>query len=154
MTGRFGRFPERPPSEVEWEELLVRYEIAPRALSVTAADADPERADGLVMPLGLLVAWETWAAEALAAMRDRRPAEGDGFGVEGAGGEGGAARLVEAFARLRGRNFAAVQRRGLGVWEWTTEAAGERVTAYQLLLASVEMDATMLAAVRAAAKGE
>ena len=31
--------PERPPSEVEWEELLVKLDIAPRALRVAVDDA-------------------------------------------------------------------------------------------------------------------
>jgi len=28
------RYAEAPPSEVEWEELLVRYELGPRALRI------------------------------------------------------------------------------------------------------------------------
>src|SRR5699024_5415795 len=36
---RVRRFPLRPPSEVEWEERLVRLEIAPRARPLAAEDA-------------------------------------------------------------------------------------------------------------------
>ena len=34
-----GAHPEAPPSEVEWEDLLVRVELAPRALRLALDDA-------------------------------------------------------------------------------------------------------------------
>jgi hypothetical protein len=60
----------------------------------------------------------------------------------------------ERFVALRGRNFAAVQRRGLEVWGWTAEAPGMgSVTAYQLILASVALDSRTLAEMRDALRG-
>lgn len=151
MSLDYAGYPARPPSEAEWEDLLVRYEIAPRALRLAVADAEP-RLEVLV-PLGLLLSAERWAAGVLAAMRDGREVEGGGAGIEGAG-LAGVDGLVREYADLRARNFAAVQRRGLEVWEWSAPVPGGRaVTAYQLLNAAVAMDGEMLAVVRAGFRG-
>ena len=49
-------FAARPPSEIEWEDLLVRYEIGPRALRLALDDGDAggparERVCGLLRAL-------------------------------------------------------------------------------------------------------
>jgi len=146
--GDFARFPERPPSEVEWEELLVKYEIAPRAVRLAVGDA-PGDGVALLGPLSLLLAWELWTAEALAAMRDGRALAGDGAGVESAA-EAGARGLVDGYAAARARNFAMLQRRGIDVWDWAVDDGGTRITPYRLLQAAVAGDGRALAAVRAA----
>lgn len=149
----FSIYPAAPPSEVEWEELLVRYELTPRALRVALEDGEldgpaRERVGDL---LRALVAHELQAARLLAAMRDGRPVDGE-TGIEMMTADPGAA--YERFAALRGRNFAAVQRRGLEVWGWRAEAPGiGAVTAYQLILASTALDAETLAGMRDALRG-
>jgi hypothetical protein len=150
MTWRLHEFPERPPSEVEWEELLVKYEITPRALRLAAEDAGPERAGGIVGALEALLANEVLTAallEEMAARAEGRepPAPGAHEDREGADDAG---RLVARITRLRGRNFAGVQRRGISVWDWAAEREGTTVTPYRLLLSSVALDRDVLARVR------
>lgn len=150
MTGRFQDFPERPPSEAEWEDLLVRFELGPRALRDAIADARwTVGEEELLEPLAMLLAHEALTTEALVAMREGRTLPGDGAGVEGLVAMDTPAR-VEEFAAMRSRNFAAVQRRGIEVWDWRTEIAGHPVTAFQLLQAGVALDGAVLAAIRAA----
>ena len=145
--------PAAPPSEVEWEELLVRYELAPRALRIALDDAEPdgaarERTGDL---LRALVVNELQVAALFAAMRDGTPVRTEKR-IEMMSGDPRAA--CERFAALRGRNFAAVQRRGLEVWGWRTEAPiWGTVTAHQLILASTALDAETLAGVREALRG-
>ncbi len=150
MTSRLDEHPERPPSEVEWEELLVKYEIAPRALRLAVDDAGPERAGGIVAPLEALLANEVLTASLLDEMAAR--AEGREPPASGAhedrGGMDGAGQLVARITALRGRNFAGVQRRGISVWEWSAEREGTTVTPYRLLLSSVALDRDVLARVR------
>lgn len=142
-----------PPSEVEWEELLVRYELAPRALRIALDDAEPDgeartRIGDLVRAL---VANELLAAALFAAMRDGVPVRTEPR-IEMLSDDPRA--TCERFAALRGRNFAAVQRRGLEVWGWRTEApVWGSVTAHQLILASTALDAETLAGVREALRG-
>ena len=149
----FSGYPARPPSVGAWEELLVRYEVAPRALRLAVADAPPACAAELLMPLGLLLSAELMAAEALEAMREGRAVAGGGFGVEDAG-EGGTQGLVAAYATLRARNFAALQRRGVDVWEWCARWGEATVTPFRLVSAAAAVDGALLDAVRAAARGE
>jgi hypothetical protein len=150
MTSRLDEYPERPPSEVEWEELLVKYEITPRALRLAAEDAGPERAGGIVGPLEALLANEVLTASLLDEMSARAegrepPASGT---HEDRGGADDAGQLVARITALRGRNFAGVQRRGISVWEWAAERDGTTVTPYRLLLSSVALDRDVLARVR------
>ena len=147
-------FAARPASEMEWEDLLVRYEIGPRALRFALADGEADGPAGVQVArlLHQLVVNEIRTAAAFEAMRAGVPlaladAEGDT-----AAEEPGA--LVDRFDRLRARNFAAVQRRGLEVWDWRTEAHPHgAVTAHQLIQSSVALDGETLAAVRAALHG-
>ena len=155
MTSRLDAYPERPPSEVEWEELLVKYEITPRALRLAAEDAGPGRAGEIVGPLEALLANELLTASLLDQMaaraEDRSPSGSSIDTGPGSPTPEDASALVARIAALRGRNFAAVQRRGISVWDWSAERDGTTVTPYRLLLSSVALDGDVLARVRAAA---
>jgi hypothetical protein len=138
---------------VEWEELLVRYELTPRALRAALEDGemDGDTGERVGALLRALVVNELRATELFAAMRDARPVLQEPR-TEVMAADPRAA--YERFATLRGRNFAAVQRRGLEVWRWSAEAPGEgTVTAHQLILASTALDARTLAGVREALRG-
>jgi hypothetical protein len=146
-------YPAVPPSEVEWEELLVRYELTPRALRAALDDAelDGEARERVGDLLRALVVNELQVTALFAAMRHGHPVDGQ-TRIEVMAAEPRAA--YARFAELRGRNFAAVQRRGLEVWGWRAEAPGQgTVTAHQLILASTALDAQTLAGVREALGG-
>ncbi|HEU4561685.1 MAG TPA: hypothetical protein VFS20_27920 [Longimicrobium sp.] len=148
-------FAPRPPSEIEWEELLVRYEIGPRALRIALDDGDangPARQRACDL-LRALVFNELWTAAQFEAMRAGIPVSDDQSPrTEVLPDEPRA--LIDRFERLRSRNFAAVQRRGLEVWGWHTEAHPHgQVTAHQLIQASVALDGETLASVREALRG-
>lgn len=133
----------RPESIAEWEELLLRLEIGARALRNTLEEhPDEERAREV---LGELVASEATASAWLGSMRDAEP-----LGEPAAGPPSGSAdERLDRFASLRSRNFAAMQRRGLEVWEWSGKAGdGTEVTAYQLLSELLRRDAEALARLR------
>lgn len=140
--------PERPPSEVEWEELLVRLEIAPRALAI-AVEETPPADPGVINALrsGVQREWELRAVlEAMYAGRETSPPAGPEPAAET-----GPAELLEEFARLRARNFAFVQRRGVDVWGWRAEGGPfGGATAYQLLLDTMRNDRTLLERIRRA----
>ena len=144
--------PARPPSEVEWEDLLVRLEIMPRALRVAIEDA-PAGHSGVVDALRTGVAAEAALQQMLEAMVDGRELPADsGFGVEGMRGD--AQALLAEYARLRTRSFVMVQRRGLNVWDWTVRGgACPGATAYQLFQAAAVRDGEILSAVRETARG-
>jgi hypothetical protein len=144
----------RPASEMEWEDLLVRYEIGPRALRLALDDGD---ASGVARTrvcdlLRALVFNEMWTATLFEAMRTgARPAHGSPR-IETMSDDPGA--LYERYTQLRGRNFAAVQRRGLEVWGWETVAHPHGpVTAHQLIHAACALDGQTLAGVRQALRG-
>jgi hypothetical protein len=142
--------PARPPSEVEWEDLLVRVEIAPRALRVAVEDAPGDRPD-VVEVLRSGVLGELALQGMLEAIIDGREAR-DGMGVEGLPAD--APGLLAEYARLRMRSFVMVQRRGLNVWDWTVRGGPyDGATAYQLFQAAAQMDGMLLAALRRAARG-
>jgi hypothetical protein len=141
--------PARPPSEVEWEDLLVRVEIAPRALRVAVEDA-PEGHPDVTRALGMGVMAEMALQEMLEAIVEDRDAR-DGFGVEGL--ETDPQELVARYGRLRFRSFVMVQRRGLNVWDWTVRGGPyPGATAYQLFQGAARMDGMLLDAVRRAAR--
>jgi hypothetical protein len=147
---RLAAYPERPPSEVEWEELLQRVELAPRALRFAVEDA-AAGAPGVMEALRHAFAWEVRLRAALEGMTGQAPAAlpagmADGFRD--------AAEAVHWIARLRARNFAMVQRRGLEVWGWrAADGALDGLTAYQLLSGTVARDRETLDGVRAARRG-
>jgi hypothetical protein len=143
-------YPERPPSEVEWEELLVRLEIAPRALRIAVEEA-PAGHPAVREALTAGLVGEVLVQSAIEAMAAGREPE-TGLGVEAGGSD---AELLSRFAGLRARTFAMVQRRGLNVWEWTAPGTlWPGATAYQVLLAAMHTDAMLLDAVRGAGRGE
>lgn len=145
--------PARPPSEVEWEDLLVRLEIMPRALRVAVEDA-PADAPALARALRGGVAAEAALRGMLEAMVDGRELPAD-FAADTGDAAGDPRDLLAEYARLRTRNFVMVQRRGLNVWDWTVRGGPyDGATAYQLFQAAARSDGEILAAVRAAARGE
>ncbi len=138
--------PAVPPSEVEWEDLLLRIEIAPRALRVGVEDAGT--GEDALAPLRRAVLEEALLQAMLEAMAEQREAPCQG-GVEAL--EDDAPALARRFAALRARTFAMVQRRGLGVWEWRLAGGPwEGATSYQLLQEAAARDGRLLAAVRRA----
>jgi hypothetical protein len=145
----------RPPSEVEWEDLLVRYEIGPRALHIALDDAADVAGDARTRVCDLLRALvfnEMWTATAFETMRTGARPPSDAVRIETMHSDPQA--IYERYARLRGRNFAAVQRRGLEVWAWHADLHPHGdVSAHQLIQASVALDGETLAGVRAALKG-
>lgn len=146
----------RPPSEVEWEDLLVRYEIGPRALDLAlddAAEMDGGARARVCDLLRALVVNELCTAAAFETMRIGAPAPASSTPrIEVMSDDAG--EIYERYARLRGRNFAAVQRRGLEVWAWHADLHPHGdVSAHQLIQASVVMDAETLAAVRETIRG-
>lgn len=142
--------PARPAALPEWEDLLVRFEIMPRALRVTLEEAgrDRVRAAGILRRMvgseALFSGWIERASPGGAAMEERpvEPAR-----------TGDAPALADRFASLRARNFAMLQRRGIDVWEWTAplEGAGP-VTAHQMVASLVLDDAAALRALREGAR--
>jgi hypothetical protein len=140
-------YPARPASEVEWEELLVRYEIAPRALALALADAVGDSGEEATRLLRTLADQEVEAGVVLEAMRSGQ------FTLHRAEWQPGAdaAAFAALFTEWRRRNFAALQRRGLEVWEWRAQAPGQgEITAHQLLCQALEQDAAALAGLRRA----
>lgn len=148
------RFPARPPGIAEWEEALLRMDIAARALRIPLDGG----AGASAAAAGLLrerVRAERETGALLLAMADghetARPADAP---APAADGERTVVDWLRDFERLRSRNFAMLQRRGLEVWEWHVRPGGgdgPRVSAYQLVLGVLAEDAALLQALRAAA---
>jgi hypothetical protein len=139
--------PPHPAHVADWEDLLVRLEIAPRALRVTLEDApagDPE--------VRALVARAAAGERVFQRMMEAMHA-GDPFPEAAAAPAeepGDDARtLADAFTSLRMRTFAMAQRRGVDVWAWqSADAEGRTLTVYQLFNRMVREDARLLAALR------
>lgn len=141
--------PAQPPSIAEWEELLVRFEIMPRALraSLDAGGGEPA---GLARILAELLLREREVGRWLERASGWEPSIPAGAGP--AGDALNARELAERFSAVRARNFAMLQRRGLDVWGWTGETAdGGSATVYQLLTWILGGDARALADLREAA---
>jgi hypothetical protein len=145
-------YPARPESEFEWEDLLVRVEVMCRALRVTLEEiGDGEPAVERILA-GLAAREEDArrlledAAEVAAGRSPSLSAPSQVVSFQ----EDNLAR----FLRLRVRNFAMVQRRGIDVWDWTVRLEdGRRATVYQLLGHLAASDVETLAALRGAARG-
>jgi hypothetical protein len=149
---QFSEADVRPPSIAEWEELLIRLEIAPRALRIAVEEA-PDTA-GLRRTLAELLVDETLRTRRMDAMTDGSPlpatAEVDGTRVDG---DASAEALAVEFARMRARLFARAQRRGIDVWDWRGALPdGTALSAYQLLVGAMKHDAELLASVRRAVR--
>jgi hypothetical protein len=146
----------RPPSIAEWEELLIRLEIAPRALRIAVEEAPDTPA--LRGTLARLLAEEALRVRRIDAMTEGAPLpaavdDASADAARGASQDTTAEALAVEFARVRARLFARAQRRGIDVWDWAgTLPDGTRLSAYQLLLGAMRGDAELLAAVRAAVR--
>lgn len=144
-----GSYPERPASEVEWEDLLVRLEIGPRAFRIAAADLNGDAIDRLLEVAHASMMHEMGLSAVLDAMRGGTNAPSSAGAVWEKSEQGDAlSSTLDRWAALRSRNFAMVQRRGLGVWDWAAEGGilgTQRVTAHQALLATLAFDAQALA---------
>jgi hypothetical protein len=140
----------RPPGIAEWEELLIRLEIAPRALRIAIEEApDTPEMRGL---LSDLLAAESLRIAQVDAMIHDAPVPGTAD-VPHVEEDADAEALAVEFARLRARLFARAQRRGIDVWEWEGRREdGGTVSAYQLLLGAMRQDADLLARARRAAR--
>lgn len=147
----FAAYPTEPVDIAEWEDLLVRFEIMPRALrntlervSVVAAAREA---------LLRLLAREEWAVETFAALREGSAASAPPAEAQVAMDPGGDLEdLAVRIAQRRAKNFAQVQRRGLEVWGWSAPLGEHgRVTTFQLLRWLVAGDVAALAALRGAA---
>lgn len=139
--------PPHPAHVADWEDLLVRLEIAPRALRVTLEDApagDPE--------VRAIVARAAAAERVFQRMMEAMQAGGPlPDAAPAAPPESGddARTLAETYTSVRMRTFAMAQRRGVDVWAWqSVDAEGRALTVYQLFTRMVREDARMLAALR------
>jgi len=145
----YAAIPARPPSVAEWEDLLVRLEIAPRALRVTLEEAASGDAEvrGLVARAVAREAVSQRLVESLRLGETLDPSErGDAVRQEGGTDT---TSLLEAFTSLRMRTFAMAQRRGVDVWEWEADHPdGYRVSVYQLFTGMTVDDARLLASLR------
>jgi hypothetical protein len=140
--------PERPPSEVEWEELLVKLEIAARAVRLAAGDAadSPDLRRALA---AALVVEDAFGRHLEDLRQGREITDLHGPWGPDAGPLPDPGSLAAGIADRRARNFAAVQRRGIDVWEWRSPlTGGGAVSAYQLVQSRVQADAALLAELR------
>jgi hypothetical protein len=162
----FSAVPAMPPGIAAWEELLIRLELGPRAVRITLEGAAPgdwvgrtdEAGWNAAAHLAHLAARESEVAAWLAALRDGtalepwRDAPDAGTFVDV--GTGAIERDVYAYTERRSRNFAAVQRRGLEVWDWRSDHPEHGpVSTYQLLSYLVQHDGRHLARLRLALRG-
>ncbi|MDQ3557242.1 MAG: DinB family protein [Gemmatimonadota bacterium] len=152
----FASLPARPLSIAEWEDLLIRVEITPRALQHVLEEL-PAGADGGAAADGRSVAEHVrHLAHREAEVGGWIEALREGTPLPSAGAEPATEEIQEAqgrFTRLRARNFAAVQRRGIDVWEWAAPRSdGGTVTTFQLLGYLARHDALHLAALHAVRK--
>lgn len=143
--GAYSDVPPRPPSEVEWEDLLYRLELMNRALNVALEEVseataevravltemvERERAVGRMLEIGAFGSLDT------------------DHGSTSASNDYDDASLAHRFIRIRSRNFAMLQRRGLEVWDWRFSVADAEIGIYQLLVGLARADITALAALR------
>lgn len=143
ITATLAHIPRKPHSEFEWEDLLVRLELMPRALRITLEAIEGDLA-GLSDVLNEVAERERVVGRLLEVPAAAAELEVPSLRPPASTGE-----VLERFVRLRARNFAMVQRRGLEVWGWeATLEDGSRVTVHQLLAHLVHEDVAALAAIR------
>jgi hypothetical protein len=139
--------PPHPAHVADWEDLLVRLEIAPRALRVTLEDApadDPEVRELVARAAAAERVFQRMmeAMQTGAPLPDAAPATSPEDGDD-------ARTLAETYTSVRMRTFAMAQRRGVDVWAWQSpDAGGRTLTVYQLFNRMVGEDARLLAALR------
>lgn len=156
-TEPFSALPTRPPHVADWEDLLLRFELGPRAVRNTlplAAErwgTPREQAERSALPyLNRLLLAEAELSEWMEALRDGRSPAGEwGAAERGAAEQANTEFALSRFESLRSRNFAMLQRRGVNVWDWTVNHPlyGE-VTAFQVVSAAVRRDGRLLAELR------
>lgn len=151
-------FPERPESEFEWEDLLLRLELMPRALKV---ELEGRRGADVAEVLGALNHREMAVQQLLeevamagpAAHAPERPNERPGEPSMAASNEPSLEARLDRFVRLRGRNFAMLQRRGIDVWNWRIRIPpDDTATVFQLLSLLGRNDVEALSRLRTARK--
>ncbi|MBA4158063.1 MAG: hypothetical protein H0X65_11375 [Gemmatimonadetes bacterium] len=152
----FAGLPHRPSHIAEWEDLLVRYELGPRAVRHAVEEVEGDES---------AAASGSWrVADHLAHLAEREAEAGAWLQALQQGQElkpwaaaeahRGASRTeptsdLERYTVHRNRNFARVQRRGVDVWEWeSSHALFGAVTAFQLLSYQVRHDGRHLARIR------
>src|SRR5680860_1092677 len=95
----FSGFPPRPPHVADWEELLLRYELTPRAIGNTleTSSGDGNDASPIARHLGRIVAAERAAIDWFTALRTGDEIEAD---WQPAPESGDADALLEQFLSL------------------------------------------------------
>jgi hypothetical protein len=144
------RLPARPVSEVEWEEVLLRLELMPRALKLVLEEVRTD-AESVRGELRRMVEREESAREFLESAAGLLPTSRPTIAQPSRNQEDAVDRIV----RLRNRNFALVQRRGIEVWDWAAPDRGDEPggTMYQLLAYLTASDGATLAALRRLVRG-
>jgi hypothetical protein len=143
VAEEIARLPALPEAVAEWEDLLVRLEIMPRAVYGALEEpgaSDDDRAAALAELLDRERKVGRWLEEAAFGSAESA-ATPDAPGAD-------PRWLADRFAAVRARNFAMLQRRGVDVWAWAGNFDGTRVTVYQLLAGLLRCDAAVLAALR------
>ena len=139
--------PPHPAHVADWEDLLVRLEIAPRALRVTLEDAPADDPEVRAL-VARAAAGERVFQRTMEALQAGQPLPDAAAAPREEPGED-ARTLAEAFTSLRMRTFAMAQRRGVDVWAWqSADAEGRTLTVFQLFNRMVRADARLLADLR------
>jgi len=140
------RIPRRPVSEVEWEDLLLRLEVMPRALRYVLDDRDGAEVGDALRELADREGWvQSYLARAL-PWGGAAPEVAFGMAQVVVRSED----ALDRFMRLRGRSFAILQRRGIDVWEFEAEVMpGRSATVHQVLVGLTALDVDALAVLRA-----
>lgn len=174
-TAELQSHPELPESEFEWEDLLLRLEVMSRALRVEMENVNEDDVQPILAELAGREALVQRLLEEASGIVSGASADSPSVGAAGSdearipslggesfvshdatatyqhGGEPAAGAAVDRFVRLRARNFAMLQRRGIEVWKWTIRsepAAG--ATVFQLLSLLVGGDVEILGRLRQA----
>lgn len=147
-VGNLSRHPPRPVSEVEWEDLLLRIEVMPRALRFALEEMgrDSSRVAEVLRDLAENEDRARRFLEAALGLEANSVPTAD----EATQPIALKADAMDRFMRLRVRNFAMAQRRGIAIWELSVPVeSGERATVHQLFAYLAETDARALKALRA-----
>ena len=163
---------ELPESEVEWEDLLLRMEIMSRVVRVEMENVAADEVHPILLELverekavqGLLEeaagipsnGSENPSADGSPGKSEPAAPGHDGValssGIVGTSADADSPSIeapVDHFVRLRARNFAMLQRRGIEVWKWRVHPIpGSGATVFQLLSFLVARDVESLRLLR------